>query len=261
MQTILLVEDKESMAAMLKETLESEGYAVVIARDGQEGVRLIKEGDFDLVLSDLKLPKKDGIEVLRSAKAEDQLTPVIVMTAFGTIETAVTAMKEGAFDFITKPFDTDHLLLLIRRALETQRLLTENILLKDELAAKCGAPKIIGKSGGITEVAQKVQKVAPGKTTVLLLGESGTGKELFARAIHNLSPRSKCPFVPINCAAIPRELLESELFGHEKGAFTGAETKKIGKFELADRGTIFLDEIAEMDISLQTKLLRAIQEG
>ena len=261
MQTILLVEDKDSMAQMLKETLESEGYAVVIARDGQEGIRQIRDGHHDLVLSDLKLPKKDGIEVLKTAKAENQLTPVIVMTAFGTIETAVTAMKEGAFDFITKPFDTDHLLLLIRRALETQRLLTENILLKDELATKFGAPKIIGKSAGIMDVAQKVQKVAQGKTTALLLGESGTGKELFARAIHNLSPRSQYPFVPINCAAIPRELLESELFGHEKGSFTGADAKKIGKFELADKGTIFLDEVAEMDLSLQTKLLRVIQEG
>ncbi|MDA8431891.1 MAG: sigma-54 dependent transcriptional regulator [Nitrospiraceae bacterium] len=261
MQTILLVEDKESMAEMLRETLEAEGYAVVIARDGQEGIRLVKEGRFDLVLSDLKLPRKDGIEVLKAAKGDNQLVPVIVMTAFGTIETAVTAMKEGAFDFITKPFDTDHLVLLIRRALETQRLLTENILLKDELAARVGAPKIIGRSGGIMEVAQKVQKVAPGKTTVLLLGESGTGKELFARAIHDLSPRSGYPFVPINCAAIPRELLESELFGHERGSFTGAEAKKMGKFELADRGTVFLDEIAEMDLSLQTKLLRAIQEG
>ena len=261
MQTILLVEDKESMAEMLRETLEAEGYAVVIARDGQEGIRLVKEGRFDLVLSDLKLPRKDGIEVLKAAKGDNQLVPVIVMTAFGTIETAVTAMKEGSFDFITKPFDTDHLVLLIRRALETQRLLTENILLKDELAARVGAPKIIGRSGGIMEVAQKVQKVAPGKTTVLLLGESGTGKELFARAIHDLSPRSGYPFVPINCAAIPRELLESELFGHERGSFTGAEAKKMGKFELADRGTVFLDEIAEMDLSLQTKLLRAIQEG
>ena len=183
-----------------------------------------------------------------------------MMTAFGTIETAVTAMKEGAFDFITKPFDTDHLLLLIRRALETQRLRAANLLLKDELASKLGAPKIIGKSRGISEVAQKIQKVAPGKTTVLLLGESGTGKELFARAIHNLSPRNEEPFVPINCAAIPRELLESELFGHERGAFTGADARKVGKFELADRGTVFLDEIAEMDLSLQAKLLRVLQE-
>ncbi len=260
METVLLVEDKESMSQMLKETLESEGYRTVIAKDGLEGIRQIKEGHFDLILSDLKLPKKDGIEVLKASRMESPLTPVIMMTAYGTIETAVKAMKEGAFDFITKPFDTDHLLLLIRRALETQRLLAANLLLKDELASKFGAPRIIGKSRGISEVAQKVQKVAPGKTTVLLLGESGTGKELFARAIHNLSTRSQDPFVPINCAAIPRGLLESELFGHEKGSFTGAEARKVGKFELADSGTVFLDEIAEMDLSLQAKLLRVLQE-
>ncbi|MDA8079006.1 MAG: sigma-54 dependent transcriptional regulator [Nitrospiraceae bacterium] len=261
MPTVLVVEDKESMAQMLRETLEAEGYRTVIAKDGLEGIRLIREGCCDLVLSDLKLPKKDGIEVLRASKAENALTPVIMMTAFGTVETAVAAMKEGAFDFITKPFDTDHLLLLIKRALENQRVLTENILLKDELTERLGAPKIIGKSNGIVDVARKVQKVAPGRTTVLLLGESGTGKELFARAIHNLSPRGPYPFVPINCAAIPRELLESELFGHEKGSFTGADARKTGKFELADKGTVFLDEIAEMDLSLQTKLLRVLQEG
>ena len=258
---ILVVEDKESMAEMLRETLESEGYSIVIAKDGQEGIRQIKEHRFDLVLTDLKLPKKDGIEVLKSSKTENPLAPVIVMTAFGTIETAVSAMKDGAFDFITKPFDTDHLLLLMKRALETQRMITENILLKDELSVKYGIPKIIGKSAAINEVAQKVQKVAAAKTTVFLLGESGTGKELFARAIHNLSNRSEYPFVPINCAAIPGELLETELFGHEKGSFTGAGARKLGKFELADKGTIFLDEIAEMDMSLQAKLLRAIQEG
>jgi DNA-binding NtrC family response regulator len=260
-QMILVVEDKESMAQMLRETLEAEGYSIVIARDGQEGSRQIRENRFDLVLTDLKLPKKNGIEVLKTSKTENPLTPVIVMTAFGTIETAVAAIKEGAFDFITKPFDTDHLLLLMSRALETQRVLTENILLKDELSSKLGMPKIIGKSTRIHEVAQKVQKVAPGKTTVLLLGESGTGKELFARAIHNLSQRRSYPFVPINCAAIPRELLESELFGHEKGSFTGADSRKLGKFELGDKGTIFLDEIAEMDLSLQAKLLRVLQEG
>jgi DNA-binding NtrC family response regulator len=260
-QTILLVEDRESMAQMLRETLEAGGYQTVIARDGAEGIREIGAGRFDLVLSDLKLPKKDGMEVLRASKAENPLTPVIMMTAYGSVDIAVTAIKEGAFDFITKPFDTDHLLLLIRRALEAQRLCTENILLREELASRYGAPRIIGKSAGIVGVAQKVQKVAQAKTTVLLLGESGTGKELFARAIHNLSPRAAFPFVPINCAAIPRELIESELFGHEKGSFTGAEARKIGKFELADKGTIFLDEITEIDLSLQAKLLRAIQEG
>ena len=261
METILVIEDKESMAEMLKNTLESEGYKVITVGDGKEGLRHIKESRIDLVITDLKIPGKDGIEILKAAKEENQLIPVIVMTAFGSIETAVTAMKEGAFDFITKPFDVDHLLVLIKRALETQRLLTENLLLREEFASKLGFPRIIGKSIKIADVAQMVQKVAPTKTTVLLVGESGTGKEIFARAIHNLSNRRHYPFVPINCAAIPRELLESELFGHEKGSFTGAEAKKLGKFELADKGTIFLDEIGDMDLTLQSKLLRAIEEG
>jgi DNA-binding NtrC family response regulator len=261
METILVVEDKESMAQMLKDALESEGYEVISAKTGTEGLKYLRESGIDLVLTDLKLPEKDGIEILRTSKEENHLIPVIVMTAFGSVETAVQAMKEGAFDFITKPFDIDHLRMLIKRALETQRLFTENILLREELASKLGLPKIVGKSAGITEVAQLVQKVALTKTTVLLLGESGTGKELFARAIHNLSHRRDYPFVPINCAAIPKNLLESELFGHEKGSFTGADAKKLGKFELADRGTIFLDEVGDMDLTLQSKLLRAIQES
>jgi DNA-binding NtrC family response regulator len=261
METILVVEDKESMAAMLKETLAAEGYTVIAARDAEKGIKYLKDGKIDLVLTDLKLPVKSGIDVLRASKEENHLTPVIVMTAFGSVEAAVAAMKEGAFDFITKPFDTDHLVILIKRALENQRLVTENILLKEEVSARFGLPKIIGKSRKITDVAQIVQKVAPTKTTVLILGESGTGKELFARAIHHLSSRAHYPFVPINCAAIPKTLLESELFGHEKGSFTGAEYRKLGKFELANRGTIFLDEIGDMDLSVQAKLLRAIEEG
>jgi DNA-binding NtrC family response regulator len=261
METILVIEDKESMAKMLKDALEAKGYGVIPARDGIEGIRHLKEGRIALVLTDIKLPGKNGIDILRASKEENQLIPVIVMTAFGSVEAAVTAMKEGAFDFIAKPFDIDHLLMLIKRALETQRLLTENILLKEEFASKLGFPRIIGKSQKITDVAQMVQKVAPTKTTVLLLGESGTGKELFARAIHNLSNRRPYPFVPINCADIPRDLLESELFGHEKGSSTGAEAKKLGKFELADKGTIFLDEVGDMDLALQSKLLRAIEDG
>jgi len=261
METILIIEDKESMAEMLKETLESEGYKVIFATDGAEGIKALKEERVNLVLTDLKLPKKDGMEVLKASKEENQLIPVIVMTAFGSIEIAVNAMKGGAFDFIAKPFDTDHLLMLIKRALENQRLLTENILLKEEFVSRFGFPRIIGKSDKITAVAQMVQKVAPTRSTVLLLGESGTGKELFARAIHNLSAREHYPFVPINCAAIPRDLLESELFGHERGSYTGADAKKLGKFELADRGTIFLDEVGDMDLAIQSKLLRAIEEG
>jgi two-component system response regulator AtoC len=261
METILVVEDKDSMAEMLKETLESEGYKVISAIDGTEGMRYLKEERIDLVLTDVKLPQKSGIDILKASKEENQLIPVIVMTAYGSVEIAVEAMKMGAFDFITKPFDTDHLLMLIKRALENQKLLTENILLKEEFRLKFGFPRIIGRSEKIADVAQMVQKVAPTKTTVLLLGESGTGKELFARAIHNLSNRQNYPFVPINCAAIPRDLLESELFGHEKGSYTGADAKKLGKFELADKGTIFLDEVGDMDLTIQSKLLRAIEEG
>ena len=261
METILVVEDKETMAGMLKETLEAEGYNVISAFDGLKALQFLKEGRIDLVLTDLKLPRKDGIEVLKVSRELNQLRPVLIMTAYGTIETAVSAMKNGAFDFITKPFDTDYLIMLIKRAFETQRLITENILLKEEVALKLGLPRIIGKSEQIVDVAHMVQKVAQAKTTVLLLGESGTGKELFARAIHDLSNRKQYPFVPINCAAIPKDLLESELFGHEKGAFTGADTKKLGKFELADKGTIFLDEIGDMDLTIQSKLLRAIEEG
>ena len=261
MAKILIVEDKESMANMLKETLELDGHEVVIAGDGAEGIKKIKDMKVDLVLTDLKLPKKDGLEVLNALKEENPLIPVIVMTAFGSIETAVTAMKAGAYDFITKPLDTDHLLMLIKRSLENQRLIAENMLLKDKLSGQLGMPTIIGKSPLMLDVANNIQRVAQTKTTALLLGESGTGKELFARAIHFLSPRKEHPFIPINCAAIPRELLETELFGHEKGSFTGAETKKLGKFELADKGTIFLDEIGEMDMSLQSKILRVLQEG
>jgi DNA-binding NtrC family response regulator len=266
MGKILVVEDKKSMAQMLKETLELEGHEVVIAGDGAEGIKKIKDIKVDVVLTDLKLPKKNGLEVLKFSKKNNPLTPVIVMTAFGSVETAVNAMKMGAYDFITKPLDIDHLNLLIDRSLKNRKLVAENLLLKDTLSKylfsdKVEAPNIIGNSRKMVEVAGSIQKVAPAKTTVLLLGESGTGKELFARVIHDLSPRKKHPFVAINCAAIPGELLESELFGHEKGAFTGATERKIGKLELANNGTAFLDEIGEMDMSLQSKMLRALQEG
>ena len=261
METILIVEDKASMAEMLKETLETEGYGVLTAKDGAEGIKKLREEKVDLLITDLKLPKKDGLEVLKASKSDKPLRPVIVMTAFGSVETAVNAMKLGAFDFITKPLDTDYLLLLLERALKNRRLVTENLLLKDVLSHHVGIPDIIGKCPAMIEVADNIRKVASARTTVLLLGESGTGKELFARVIHDLSPRKDYPFVPINCAAIPGDLLESELFGHEKGAFTGAVERKLGKLELGDKGTVFLDEIGEMDLSLQSKLLRALQEG
>jgi DNA-binding NtrC family response regulator len=260
MPSILVIDDKESMRQMLAKTLESEGYEVDVARDGEVGLDKAKEKRFDLVLTDLKLPNMDGLRVLSSFKELDPEISVIVMTAYGTIETAVQAIKQGAFDFLTKPFDVDHLNVLIQRALENRRLLAENVLLREELAQSLGFTEIIGKSEKMKEVTRLVKKVAPSDTTVLLLGESGTGKELFARAIHSLSLRGNGPYVAINCAAIPRELLENELFGSERGAYTGAVVRKMGKFEIAEKGTIFLDEIGDLDIALQAKILRVLQE-
>ncbi len=213
-----------------------------------------------MVLSDLRLPNGDGFGVLRAAKELDPELPVIVMTAFGSIQDAVAAMKEGALDFLAKPVDPDHLLLMVERALAQRRLATENMLMKEELAARRGAPQIVGEDPRLKQVSVTLQRAAGTDTTVLLEGESGTGKELFARTLHALSPRADGPFVAINCAAIPENLLETELFGHEKGAFTGAANRKPGKFELAHRGTLFLDEIGELPLTLQAKILRALEE-
>ncbi|MFI5304267.1 MAG: sigma-54-dependent transcriptional regulator [Nitrospiria bacterium] len=260
MFSILLVEDKESMAQMLTTALQSEGYDVTWAANGREGFSKFKENRFDLVISDLKLPYQTGLDILAMVKETQPMVPVILMTAFGTVETAVKAVKDGAFDFITKPFEPDHLLHLVKKALESQKMLTENMILKDEYSEHLNFPKIIGKSPKLMEMLEIVKKVSQNKTTVLLGGESGTGKELIARALHILSPRKGNPFIALNCAAIPRDLLESELFGHERGSFTGATEKKLGKFELADKGTIFLDEIGDMDLGLQAKLLRVLEE-
>ena len=213
-----------------------------------------------VVLSDLRLPNGDGFGVLRAAMELDPEMPVIVMTAFGSIQDAVAAMKEGALDFLAKPVSPDHLLLLVERALTQRRLTTENMILKDELAQRRGAPLIVGDDPKLKQVSVALHRAAATDTTVLLEGESGTGKELFARALHALSPRADGPFVAINCAAIPETLLETELFGHEKGAFTGASQRKPGKFELAHRGTLFLDEIGDLPLSMQAKILRALEE-
>ncbi|MEE9554791.1 MAG: sigma-54 dependent transcriptional regulator, partial [candidate division Zixibacteria bacterium] len=253
-------EDKGSMQEMLTATLSNEGYEVDVASSGSEGIEKASRKRYDLVLTDLKLPGADGIQVLSEIKEMDPEVSVVVMTAFGTVENAVEAMKIGAFDFLTKPFDTDRLSLLIKRALENRRLVAENVLLRQELAQNLGLTEIIGSSTKMKEATALVQKVAASDATVLLNGESGTGKELFAQAIHYLSPRKDGPFVPINCAAIPRDLLENELFGSEKGAFTSSTSRKMGKFEIAEGGTIFLDEIGDMDVSLQAKLLRVLQE-
>jgi DNA-binding NtrC family response regulator len=258
--SILVVEDKSAMQQMLSATLTGEGYEVDVASNGTDGISRAREKRYDLVLTDLKLPGADGLQVLSEVKESDPEASVIVMTAYGTVENAVQAIKLGAFDFLTKPFDTDRLSILIKRALENRRLVAENILLREELAQTVGLTEIIGKSEKMRCSIELVQKVAHSDTTVLLMGESGTGKELFARAIHNLSPRKDGPYVTINCAAIPRELLENELFGSERGAFTSSVARKMGKFEIAEQGTIFLDEVGDMEISLQAKLLRVLQE-
>ncbi len=245
---------------MLRHALEQQGHSVIEAVDEAEALRLVREARPDLVLSDLRLVSGDGVGVLKGAKDIDPELPVIVMTAYGSIQDAVVAIKEGAMDFLAKPVDPDHLLLLVDRALAQRRLLAENLLLKEELAARRGAPAIIGDAPSLKRVITTLHRAASTDTTVLLLGESGTGKELFARSLHAFSPRAEGPFVAINCAAIPETLLETELFGHEKGAFTGATARKPGRFELAHRGTLFLDEIGDLPLGLQAKILRALEE-
>jgi DNA-binding NtrC family response regulator len=245
---------------MLRRTLESKHYRVAEAADAREAVRLLTSSRVSVVLTDLRLPSGSGMDVLRAAREADPHLPVIVMTAYGTVEDAVAAMKDGAFDFLAKPVDTDHLLVLTERAVEQRRLRMENLILKEAYASRYGFPQIIGEDRALEEVSRAIQRSAVADTTVLLSGESGTGKELFARALHHLSPRRDGPFLAINCAAIPEPLLENELFGHEKGAFTGANSRKLGKFELADGGTVLLDEIGEIPLSLQSKLLRVLQE-
>jgi DNA-binding NtrC family response regulator len=258
--TILIVEDKASLREMLRHALEAQGHQVVEAKDQSEAVQRLKEAVPSVVLSDLRLPEGDGLGVLRAAKDVEPELPVIVMTAFGGIQDAVSAMKDGAMDFLAKPVDPDHLLLLVERALAQRRLVSEYMLLKEELAARRGAPTIIGEAAPMRQVSSAIQRAAATDTTVLIEGESGTGKELFARAVHALSGRCNGPFIAINCAAIPDTLLEAELFGYERGAFTGATQRKPGKFELANRGTLFLDEIGELPMMLQGKILRALQE-
>ena len=260
MSTILVIDDKDSMREMLTASLTSEGYDVEVAGSGDVGIARSKEKHFDVILTDLKMPDISGMEVLTQVKEHDPETAVIVMTAYGTIETAVEAMKRGAFDFLQKPFDIDHLQMLVERALENQRLVAENLLLREELAQSLGFSEIIGASEKMVDVSRLVQKVSPSDTAVLLTGESGTGKELFARAIHSLSGRKNKPYITINCAAIPGELLENELFGSERGAFTSSHARKMGKFEIADGGTVFLDEIGDLEFSLQAKLLRVLQD-
>ncbi len=260
MHKILIVEDKKSMLDMLVKAFRAEGLEVQGACNLNDALSMLSP-EISAIVTDIKLPDGDGLDVLRRSKTIYPFIPIIVMTAYGSIETAVKAVKEGAYDFITKPFDPEHMIHIVKRAIEEKGLLKENIALKREFNRYLKMPELIGVSRQWGEVIEKIKKIAPLKTTVLILGESGTGKELLARAIHYLSPRAKEPFIAINCAAIPKDLIESEIFGHEKGAFTGASDFKQGRFELADRGTIFLDEIGDMEKPLQAKLLRVLQES
>jgi DNA-binding NtrC family response regulator len=257
---VLLVEDKDSLRVMLRHALEGQGHIVLEARDEPEAVQHMRQSRPAVVLTDLKLPSGDGLGVLRAAKELDPELQVVVMTAYGSIQDAVTAMKEGAMDFLAKPVDPDHLVLMVERAIAQRRMLSEYMLLKEELAERRGAPRIFGEDPQLKQVSQQLHRAADTDATVLLQGESGTGKELFARTLHVLSPRAEGPFVAINCAAIPETLLETELFGHEKGAFTGAANRKPGRFEMAHRGTLFLDEIGDLPLGLQAKILRALEE-
>ncbi|MGH7276939.1 MAG: sigma-54-dependent transcriptional regulator, partial [Candidatus Rokuibacteriota bacterium] len=259
--TLLVADDDPGLRESLERTLTREGYRVVLASDGNAALERLQAGGIDLVLTDLKMPGLTGIEVLRAAKAIAPDVDVILLTAFGTVEEAVKAMKEGAYDFLTKPFQRAQVLRLIRQALERRELIQQNRALKQRLDDILQQGAVIGSSPAFRRMMTLVEQVAESSATVLLQGESGTGKELVARAIHERSARRKGPFVAVNCAALPETLLESELFGYEKGAFTGAAGRKEGRFELADGGTLFLDEVSDLSPVTQPKILRVLQEG
>ena len=257
MTKILIIDDEAPIRRVLREILENESYQVDDAATGMDALQLIKEHDFDAVFCDIKMAEMDGIEVLEAIRKESDV-PVIMLSGHGTIETAVEAIKKGAFDFIPKPPDLNRLLITLRNALDKKNLTTENKVLKKAVRIQS---QMIGESAPMLEVKDMIEKVAPTNARVLITGENGTGKELVARQLHELSPRSQGPFIEVNCAAIPSELIESQLFGHEKGAFTSAIKQRKGDFELADGGTLFLDEIGDMSLSAQAKVLRALQEN
>lgn len=257
---LLIVDDEESHRIMLRAVLQAEGYQIFEAADGPEAIRAVEQDSFDLILLDLRLQTMDGIEVLNEIRKVSPLVPVIIMTAFASIKTAVEALKAGASDYLTKPLDIDELKVIIEKALELYDLRTENIFLKERLGDRFDFSRLIGRSPKMQELFNTLSLVAPTDATVLIQGESGTGKELVANAIHHNSLRKDQPFIKVSCAALPETLLESELFGHEKGAFTGAISRREGRFQIAHRGTIFLDEVGEMSSSTQIKLLRVLQE-
>lgn len=260
-KSILLVDDHKTFRDSLAKVLNGEGYRVFAATDGEEALDILRQEHINLILSDLKMPKMDGVELLRVAKTLHPEVEVILITGFGTVDTAVTAMKDGAFDYIQKPFKPRDIIKLVRKALEKQSLVLENRILQERIKEFQKFEKIIGQSPAMRKILEVVAQVAPSSATVLIQGESGTGKELIAQAIHELSPRAHRPFIKVSCAALPETLLEAELFGYERGAFTGAIARKEGRFELADGGTLFLDEIGEVSPTVQVKLLRVLQVG
>ena len=258
---ILIVDDEAPIRALLGEHLQQVGYDVTLAPNGCIAMELLNKGEFDLVLTDLKMPGMTGLELLARVREVDAEVPVMLLTAYGTVQTAVDAMKLGAFDYVLKPFDLEVVELTVRKALEMRQYRTENRYLREQVQPAPSFESMVGDSAAMESVYDLIRRVGPTRSAVLLTGETGTGKELVARAIHGLSPRRDRLFVPLNCAAIPPDLLESELFGHTRGAFTGAQADRTGKFELADGGTLFLDEIGDMAYPLQAKLLRVLQEG
>ena len=260
METILIVDDEKNYLVVLEALLGPEGYETRTANNAADALRLIRESDLDLIITDMKMPGISGMELLEETKKVNPEIPIIMMTAYGTIEMAVEAMRKQAYDYITKPFRNEELKLTVRKALEAHRLIKENRRLSQALLERYSYGNIIGKSKPMLEIYDLIDKVAQSKVTVLITGPSGTGKELIAKAIHYESPRKDHPFISINCGALTETLLESELFGHEKGAFTGATAMKKGRFEMADGGTLFLDEVGDMPPSLQVKLLRVLQE-
>ena len=260
MDTILIVDDEKNYPLVLSAVLQDEGFETMTANSGEEALDIIEHSDVDLVLTDMKMPKMDGIELLEKIKLEDAELPVIMMTAHGTVEKAVEAMQKGAYNYILKPFDNDQLVVYVNKALNMFRVVKENRQLRSAVASQYSFGNLIGKSKPMQDIFETIRKVAPATATVLIEGASGTGKELVAKSIHFNSPRRNQPFVAVNCSALAESLLESELFGHEKGAFTGAVAMKKGRFEIADGGTLFLDEIGELSPSLQVKLLRVLQE-